>query len=92
MATSEPQKYVINKIPVFRYSKNVIGIDSIPYILLKALLRVCMENTARGGVSIDKYSMRRSLMLYLSRDTSPSAVFFVQTSKGNALGGILYFE
>ena len=31
MATSEPQKYVINKIPVFRYSKNVIGIDLIPY-------------------------------------------------------------
>ena len=31
MATSQQQKYVINKIPVFRYSKNVIGIDSIPY-------------------------------------------------------------
>ena len=31
MATSEPQKYVTNKIPVFRYSKNIIGIDSIPY-------------------------------------------------------------
>ena len=36
MATSEPQKYVINKIPVFRYYFN----------LLKALPRVCMENTA----------------------------------------------
>ena len=31
MATSKPQKYVINKIPVVRNSKNVIGIDSIPY-------------------------------------------------------------
>ena len=31
MATSEPQKYVTNKIPVFWYSKNVIGMDSIPY-------------------------------------------------------------
>ena len=51
-----------------------------------------MENTARGGVSRDKYSTRRSRVLYLSRDTSPSAVFFrVQTSKGSALGGILYF-
>ena len=51
------------------------------YILLKALPRVCMENTARGGVLRDKYSTRRSRVLYLSRDTSPSAVFFVQTSK-----------
>ena len=65
---------------------------SLPYILLKALPQVCMENTARGGVSRDKYSTRRSRVLYLSRDTSPSAVFFVQTSKGSALGGILYFE
>ena len=62
------------------------------YILLKALPRVCMENTARGGVSRDKYSTRRSRVLYLSRDTSPSAVFFVQTSKGSALSGILYLE
>ena len=31
MATSEPQKYVTNKVPVFRYSKNVISMDSIPY-------------------------------------------------------------
>ena len=51
-----------------------------------------MENTAQGGVSRDKYSMRQSQMLYLSRDMSPSAVFFIQTSKGSALGGILYFE
>ena len=51
-----------------------------------------MENTARGGMSSDKYSTRRSGVLYLSQDTSPSAVFFVQTSKGSALGGTLYFE
>ena len=62
------------------------------YILLKALPQVCMENTARGGVSRDKYSTRQSRVLYLSRDTSLSAVFFVQTSKGSALGGIFYFE
>ena len=31
-------------------------------------------------------------MLYLSRDMSPSAIFFVHTSIGSALGGILYFE
>ena len=30
------------------------------YILLRALPRVCTENTARGGVSRDKYSTRRS--------------------------------
>ena len=59
--------------------------------LLKALLRVCMENTARGGVSRNKYSTRQSRVLCLSRDMSPSAVFFVQMSKGSALGGISYF-
>ena len=69
------------------------NVDRLFYILLKALPRVCMENTARGGVSRDKYSTRRSRVLYLSRDTSPSTVLFVQTSKGSsALGGILYFE
>ena len=31
-------------------------------------------------------------MLYLSRDTSLSAIFFIHTSTGSALGGILYFE
>ena len=30
-------------------------------------------------------------MLYLSRDTSLSAVFFIHMSTGSALGGILYF-
>ena len=49
-------------------------------------------NIARGGVLRDKYSTRRSQVLYLSRDPSLSTVFFVQTSKGSALGGILYFE
>ena len=32
------------------------------------------------------------LVLYLSQDTSHSAVFFIHTSTGSALGGILYFE
>ena len=31
MATSEPQKYVTNKIPDFGILKKVIGMDSIPY-------------------------------------------------------------
>ena len=64
----------------------------VQYILLKALPRVCTENTARGGMSTDKYSMRQSQVLYLSQDTSLSAVFFVHMSKGSALGGILYCE
>ena len=51
-----------------------------------------MENTALGDVSRDKYSTRQSRVLYLSQDMSPSAVLFVQTSKGSALGGMLYFE
>ena len=51
-----------------------------------------MENTARGGVSRDKYSKRQSRVRYLPRDMSLSAVFFVQTSTGSALGGILYFR
>ena len=71
--------------------KSVKGAIGVLYILLKALPRICMENTARGGVSRDKYKMRQSRVLYLSRDTSPSAVFFIQTSKGSALGGILYY-
>ena len=50
-----------------------------------------MENTAQGGVLRDKYSTRRSRVLYLFRDTSLSAVFFIHTSTGSALGGILYF-
>ena len=66
--------------------------DEILYILLKALPRVCMENTAQGGMARNKYSTRQSRVLYLSQDTSLSAVFFIQTNKGSALGGILYFE
>ena len=62
------------------------------YILLKALPQVCMENIAQGGVSRDNYSTRQSRLLYLSRDMSPSAVFFIHMSKGSALGGVLYFE
>ena len=49
-----------------------------------------MENTAQGGVPSDKYSMRLSA-LFIARH-APSAVFFVHTSLGGALSGILYFE
>ena len=61
------------------------------YILPKALPQVCMENTARVSMLRDKYSTRQSRVLYLSQDTSLSAIFFVYMSKGSALGGILYF-
>ena len=59
---------------------------------LKHRRKCCTENTARGGVSRDKYSTRRSRVLYLSRDMPPSAVFFVHMSLGGALSVILYFE
>ena len=40
---------------------------------------------------LNKYSTGQSRVLYLSREiASPSAVFFVQTSTGSALGDILY--
>ena len=45
---------------------------------------VCTENTALGGMSRDKYSTRLRLVLYLSLDTPPRAVFSVQT-RGGAL-------
>ena len=51
------------------------------YILLKALPRVCMENTVRGGVSRDNYDTRRSRVLYLSRDTSPILYFSYKRAK-----------
>ena len=65
---------------------------TVSYILLKALPQVFMENTARGGVLRDQYSMRQSRGLYLSRDMSPIAVFFVHMIIGSVLGGILYLE
>ena len=47
----------------------------MPYILLNALLQMCTENTARGGMLRDKYNTRQSRMLYLYQDMSPSAGF-----------------
>ena len=49
--------------------------DYNTYVILKALPRVCTGNTARGGVSRDKYSTRQSRVLYLSRDTPPVLYF-----------------
>ena len=60
-------------------------------VIVKALLRVCMENTARGDVTRDSCSTRRSWLLYDSWDTDPRAVFFIHTSIGGALSDILYF-
>ena len=65
---------------------------NVLYILLKAPLRVCTDNTAQGSISKVKYSMRWSWVLYLSQDIPPSAVLFVYTNSGDAFGGILYFE
>ena len=48
---------------------------SILDVCIKAPPRVCMKNTAQGGVSRDKYSTRRSRVLYLSRDT-PRVLYF----------------
>ena len=48
---------------------------------------VCMKNTALGGMSRDKYSTRLRLVLYLSLDTPPRAVFYIQT-RGSALTSI----
>ena len=55
------------------------------YVLVKALPHVCMENTAQGGVSRDKYSMRREVECCICLETPPTAVFFIHTSLGGAL-------
>ena len=46
-----------------------------------------MRNTALGDVSRDKYSTRLRLVLYLSLNTPPRAVFSIQT-RGSALSNI----
>ena len=51
---------------------------------VKALLCICMKNTAQGGVSRDKYSRRQSQMLYYLQLFLKWCVF--QTDK---LGGAL---
>ena len=43
---------------------------------------MCTKNTALGDVSQDKYSTRLRLVLYLSLETPPSAVFSIQTRSG----------
>ena len=54
-------------------------------------LLVCTKNTALGDLSRDKYSTRLLLMLYLSLDTPPRAVFSIQT-RGSALSNIKYIR
>ena len=51
------------------------------HTLLKVLPWVCTENTPWGCVLRDKYSTRRSQVLYLFRDTPLSALFSIHTSK-----------
>ena len=61
------------------------------YILLKALLQVCMENQYEGVCREINSAQGKASAVFISRHVS-SAVSFVHTSKGSALGGILYFE
>ena len=42
-----------------------VKLVTMPSVLVKAPLQVCMENTARAGMSRDQYSTRRSRVLYL---------------------------
>ena len=62
------------------YSKYNIPPKALP-------LLICTKNTALGDMSRDKYSTRLHLMLYLSLDTPPCAVFSIQT-RGSALSNI----
>ena len=79
--------YVVNLLLFLLYSK-FQQLNSKNNITLKAPpVLVCMENTALGGVSQDKYSTQLRLVLYLSLDTPPRAVFSVQT-RGGALSNI----
>ena len=59
--------------------------NNIPHKALPVL--VCAKNTVLGDVSRDKYSTRLCLVLYVSVDTPPRAVFSVQTH-GSALSNI----
>ena len=58
---------------------------NIPFKALPEL--VCMKNTALGALSRDKYSTRLCLVLYLSLDMPPHAVFSIQIH-GGALSNI----
>ena len=50
-----------------------------------------MENTACGAGSSNKYSMRQSQVLYLSRDPTPSAVFFCASQVNSTLNDLLFY-
>ena len=54
------------------YSKYNIPPKALP-------LLICTKNTALGNMSRDKYSTQLRLVLYLSLDTPPRAVFSIQT-------------
>ena len=55
------------------------------HVLVKALPRVCTENTARGGhVKRQIQHEAKPSAVFVSRHP-PSAVFFVHTSLGSAL-------
>ena len=52
---------------------------------------MCTKNTALGDVSRDKYNTQLRLVLYLSLDTPPRAVFSVQTHDSASSNIISYF-
>ena len=62
------------------YSKYNIPPKALP-------LLICTKNAVLGDVSRDKCSTRLRLVLYLSLDTPPCAVFSIQT-RGSALSNI----
>ena len=67
---------------------NIGSIATQSIIPPKALpLLVCTKNTVLGDVSRDKYSTWLRLVLYLSFDRPPRAVFSIQT-RGSALSNI----
>ena len=71
-------KIVIN----LKWLYSLVSIVIVKLLLLLSITRVCMENIAQGGVLRDKHSTRQSQVLYLSQDTSPSAVLIFVPSTG----------
>ena len=64
-------------IAQLRYRLNNNSKYNIPPKALPVL--VCTKNTALGDVSREKYSTRLCLVLYLSLNMPPRAVFSIQT-------------
>ena len=70
--STEPDRSM-NRLQLNSNSKYNITLKAPPEL-------VCMKNTTLGGMSRDKYSTRLRLVLYLSLNMPPRAVFSVQHS------------